>query len=45
VVWAAVEAIATATDGGATLRVPYEQIASARTVADWNAELKRSSAR
>jgi ribosome maturation factor RimP len=39
------EAIAIATDGGATLRVPYEQIASARTVADWNAELKRSSAR
>jgi len=38
------EAIVIATDGGA-LRVPYEQIASARTVADWNAELKRSSAR
>jgi ribosome maturation factor RimP len=39
------EAIAIATDGGATLRLAYEQIASARTVADWNAELKRSSAR
>ena len=38
------EAIVIATDGGA-LRVPYEEIASARTVADWDAELKRSSAR
>jgi ribosome maturation factor RimP len=38
------EAIVIATDGG-ELRVPYEQIASARTVADWDAELKRSSAR
>jgi len=39
-----VEAIVIATDGG-ELRVPYEEIASARTVADWEAELKRSSAR
>jgi ribosome maturation factor RimP len=38
------EAIVIATEGG-ELRVPYEQIASARTVADWDAELKRSSAR
>jgi ribosome maturation factor RimP len=38
------EAIVIATDGG-ELRVPYEEIASARTVADWDAELKRSSAR
>jgi ribosome maturation factor RimP len=38
------EAIVIATDGG-ELRVPYEEIASARTVADWEAELKRSSAR
>lgn len=38
------EAIVVATDGG-ELRVPYEEIASARTVADWDAELKRSSAR
>jgi ribosome maturation factor RimP len=38
------EAIVIATDGG-ELRVPYEQVASARTVADWDAELKRSSAR
>ena len=38
------EAIVVATDGG-ELRVPYEEIASARTVADWEAELKRSSAR
>jgi ribosome maturation factor RimP len=38
------EAIVIATDGG-ELRVPYEGIASARTVADWDAELKRSSAR
>jgi ribosome maturation factor RimP len=38
------EAIVIATDGG-ELRVPFEQIASARTVADWDAELKRSSAR
>jgi ribosome maturation factor RimP len=38
------EAIVIATDGGA-LRVPYERIAAARTVADWDAELKRSSAR
>lgn len=38
------EAIVVATDGG-ELRVPYERIASARTVADWEAELKRSGAR
>jgi ribosome maturation factor RimP len=38
------EAIVVATDGG-ELRVRYEEIASARTVADWDAELKRSSAR
>ena len=38
------EAIVIATDGG-ELRVLYEEIASARTVADWDAELKRSSAR
>jgi ribosome maturation factor RimP len=38
------EAIVIATDGG-ELRVPFEEIASARTVADWDAELKRSSAR
>jgi len=38
------EAIVIATDGG-ELRMPYEEIASARTVADWDAELKRSSAR
>jgi ribosome maturation factor RimP len=38
------EAIVVATEGG-DLRVPYEEIASARTVADWDAELKRSSAR
>ena len=38
------EAIVVATDGGER-RVRYEQIASARTVADWDAELKRSSAR
>jgi ribosome maturation factor RimP len=38
------EAIVIATDGG-ELRVPYEGIASARTVADWDRELKRSSAR
>lgn len=29
---------------GATLRVPYADIASARTIADWDAELKRSHA-
>jgi ribosome maturation factor RimP len=38
------EAIVIATDGG-ELRVPYDRIASARTVADWEAELKRSKAR
>jgi ribosome maturation factor RimP len=38
------EAIVVATDGGER-RVRYEQIASARNVADWDAELKRSSAR
>ena len=38
------EAIVVATEGG-ELRVRYEEIASARTVADWDAELKRSSAR
>ena len=38
------EAIVIATDGG-ELRVPYANIASARTVADWDRELKRSSAR
>ena len=38
------EAIVVATDGGER-RVRYEQIASARIVADWDAELKRSSAR
>ena len=38
------EAIVVATDGG-ELRMRYEEIASARTVADWDAELKRSSAR
>jgi len=38
------EAIVVATDGG-ELRVRYEEIASTRTVADWDAELKRSSAR
>jgi ribosome maturation factor RimP len=37
------EAIVVATEGG-ELRVRYEDIASARTVADWDAELKRSSA-
>jgi ribosome maturation factor RimP len=37
------EAIVVATDGG-ELRVRYEDIASARTVADWDAELKRSNA-
>ena len=30
--------------GGEELRVPYADIASARTVADWDAELKRSHA-
>ena len=29
---------------GEELRVPYADIASARTVADWDAELKRSNA-
>ena len=38
------EAIVVATDGG-ELRVPYAHVASARTVADWDRELKRSSAR
>jgi ribosome maturation factor RimP len=38
------KAVVVATEGG-ELRFPYEQIASARTVADWDAELKRSSAR
>jgi len=38
------EAIVVATDGGER-RVRYEQIVSARIVADWDAELKRSSAR
>jgi len=38
------EAIVVATEGG-ELRVPFDQIVSARTVADWDAELKRSSAR
>ncbi|MEA2556817.1 MAG: ribosome maturation factor RimP [Actinomycetota bacterium] len=37
------EAIVIATDGGER-RVGYPEIASARTVADWDAELKRSSA-
>ena len=37
------EAIVIATDGG-ELRVGYADIASARTVADWDAELKRSNA-
>ena len=36
------EAIVIAASGG-ELRVPYEEIASARTVADWDAELKRST--
>lgn len=30
--------------GGAELRVPYAGISSARTVVDWDAELKRSNA-
>ena len=30
--------------GGTELRVPYADIASARTVVDWDAELKRSNA-
>jgi ribosome maturation factor RimP len=38
------ETIVIATEGG-ELRVPYDRIASARTVADWEAELKRSRAR
>ncbi|MEP6477219.1 MAG: ribosome maturation factor RimP [Actinomycetota bacterium] len=38
------EAIVVATDGG-EVRLPYDQIASARTVADWDAELKRSGVR
>ncbi len=38
------EAIVVDTETG-ELRLVYEQIASARTVADWDAELKRSSAR
>jgi ribosome maturation factor RimP len=36
------EAIVIATDGG-ELRVPYADIASARTVFDWSAEKKRST--
>jgi ribosome maturation factor RimP len=36
------EAIVIAWSGG-ELRVPYHEIASARTVADWDAELKRST--
>jgi ribosome maturation factor RimP len=36
------EAIVIAASGG-ELRVPYREIASARTVADWDAELKRST--
>ncbi|MBI3648574.1 MAG: ribosome maturation factor RimP [Actinobacteria bacterium] len=36
------EAIVIAAAGG-ELRVPYDAIISARTVADWDAELKRSS--
>ena len=36
------EAIVLATDGG-ELRVPYPDIASARTVFDWSAEKKRST--
>ncbi len=38
------EAIVIASAGG-ELRVPYADIASARTVVDWDAELKRSNAR
>jgi ribosome maturation factor RimP len=38
------EAIIIATEGG-ELRVPFVHIASARTVADWDRELKGSSAR
>ena len=38
------EAITVAAAGG-ELRVPYADIASARTVVDWDAELKRSNAR
>lgn len=38
------EAIVVATEGG-ELRVPYDRIASARNVADWDAELKGSGAR
>ncbi len=38
------EAIVVAT-GGREMRVPYDRIASARTVADWDEELKRSGAR
>jgi ribosome maturation factor RimP len=37
------EAIVIATDGGER-RIGYTDIASARTVADWDAELKRSNA-
>ena len=37
------EAIVIASEGG-ELRVPYADIASARTVVDWDAELKRSNA-
>lgn len=37
------EAIVVATDGGER-RIGYTDIASARTVADWDAELKRSNA-
>ncbi len=37
------EAITIATDSG-EVRVPHTDVASARTVVDWDAELKRSSA-
>ena len=37
------EGITLEVDGG-ELRVAYADIASARTVADWDAELKRSNA-
>jgi ribosome maturation factor RimP len=38
------DAITIATAGGAELRVAHDDITSARTVVDWDAELKRSSA-
>ena len=40
------DAIVIAVDAGPAteLRVPYAQVASARTVVDWDAELKRSNA-